>query len=276
MFLVAYIHDPSVINIVLIGRSQVGKSTFIEVLNNPNYSTTRTGISQTREPSCKERIIDYPDGKRYTLNIIDTPGLHEVRHDPNEMRTNEQLFSLLRDMFVSGRVRALNVICFVTIAGKTHQNDIETFKSLMSFLGDRFKPISCLVLTHCDKISTETLDRLSQDIKTHPECTSLVDYCQLGMHYHGTIDMDDLSTYDEEMREMVKNSTLNRIEPMRTHLLDFFRSRSNDYVKIKLSDFEPWEKSFQRSITHKTKTNDQLEEVSNYLRNNNIFCCTIL
>jgi GTP-binding protein EngB required for normal cell division len=273
---VPYVHDPSVINVLLIGRSQVGKSTLIEVLHNPDYSTTRTGISQTREPSCKERIIDYHDGKRYTLNIIDTPGLYEVRHDPNEMRTNEQLFSLLRDIFVSGRVRALNIICFVTIAGKTHQNDIETFTSLINFLGDRYKPISCLVLTHCDKISTETLDRLSQDIKTHPECASIVDYCQLGIHYHGTIDMDDLSTYDEEMREMVKKSTLKRIDPMRTHLLDFFLSRSNNYVQIELRDFEPWEKSFRQPIMNQTKLNKQVKEVSEYLRNNHILCCTIL
>ncbi|CAF1666021.1 unnamed protein product, partial [Adineta ricciae] len=145
----SYVHDPLVINILLIGRSQVGKSTLIEALRDPNFSAMRTGISQTREPSYKQLTMTSEDGKDYTLNIIDTPGLQEVRQDPDETRTDEQLLTLFRNVFSSGKIRDLNVIAFVSVIGRTHQNDIETFKSLIDFFGERFKAISTLILTHC-------------------------------------------------------------------------------------------------------------------------------
>ncbi|CAF1392965.1 unnamed protein product [Adineta ricciae] len=248
----SYVHDPSVINILLIGRSQVGKSTLIEALRDPNFSAMRTGISQTREPSYKQLTITSEDGKDYTLNIIDTPGLQEVRQDPDETRTDEQLLTLFRNVFSSGKIRGLNVIAFVSVIGRTHQNDIETFKSLIDFFGERFKAISTLILTHCDKVSLDRLQILIKDIEAHPKCSDIVNYCTLGIYRHGTLDIDDLETYDEEMQERIRKSTLERLEPMRTELTKFFLSRSNNYVKITESDFE----RFKKLTKHKKVSNE--------------------
>ncbi len=245
-----YVRDPSVINVLLIGRCGVGKSTLIETLRDLSYISTRTGCSLKREPSCNQLIIGHHDGKTYTLNIIDTPGFYENRHNPNEIRIIEQLVSFLRDMFVSGGVCTLNAICFVTIAGRMNRNDIETFNFLINFLGPRFGSISSLVLTHCDKMSMEALNQLSQDITTHPECASVVDYCKLGIYYHGIIDMNALNVYDEEMRDLVQKSIMKLIEPMCAKLMDFFVSRSDSYVTISLNDFEIWLKHLRHSATN--------------------------
>ncbi len=273
----SYVHDPFVINILLIGRSQVGKSTLIEVLRDPNFSATRTGISQTREPSCKQLTMSSEGGETYTLNIIDTPGLHEVRQDLNETRTNEQLLALLRNIFTSGQVRALNVICFVSVVGKTYQNDVDTFKSLIDFFGERFKSISALILTHCDKISIERLQQLTEDIKTHPKCSAVVDYCRLGIYHHGTLDVDDLDTFDEEMRDRIRKSTLERLEPMHAKLTEFLLSRSSDYVEIQENDFELFQELLQRTRKSSGILETTIQEMSKQARTHVFLpCCTIL
>ena len=218
------------------------------------------------------------DGKTYTLNIIDTPGLHEVRQDMSETRTNEQLLALFRSIFESGQVRALNVICFVSVVGKTYQNDIDTFQSLIDFFGERFKSISALILTHCDKISLERLQQLTEDIKTHPKCSSVVGYCRLGIYHHGTLDVDDLDTFDEEIRDRIRKATLERLEPMRGKLTKFLLAQSENYVEIQENDFE----RFHELVHLKNKSNRILQSTVQELReealrkNSFLSCCAIL
>ena len=237
--LVTYIHDPSVINILLVGRSQVGKSTLIESLKDSAYSSSRTGISQTREPSYKQlTLTSNDDGQQYTLNIIDTPGLREIRHDPNETSSDEQLLDLMRKLFDDGRVRSLNIIAFVSKMGYTHQNDIDTFKSLIDFFGPQFSSISVLILTHCDKIPNDAMKKLTHELKTHPECAEVVKYFKLGVHYHGTLDVDDLETYDETLRERARKSALSRLGPMRVELTKFLLAQSKHYVELNTNDIQ--------------------------------------
>ncbi|UJR18501.1 hypothetical protein I4U23_005408 [Adineta vaga] len=273
----SYVHNPFVVNILLIGRSQVGKSTLIEALRDPDYSTPRTGISQTHEPSYKQLIMTSKNGDKYTLNIIDTPGLHEIRQDPNETRTDQQLLTLLRDICVNGKIRALNTICFVSVMGKTYQNDIDTFKSLIDFFGERFKSISALVLTHCDKISTDRLQQLTDNIKTHPKCSDVVDYCRLGVYHNGTLDVDDLDTYDEELRERVRISTLDRLEPMRTKLTEFLLSQSCNYIEISENDFQRFEKLVKGTEKSNGILETGFEKAKEEALSNSFICyCNIL
>ena len=269
--------DSSIINILLVGRSQVGKSTLIESLNDPNYSATRTGISQTREPSYKQlTITSNDDGRQYTLNIIDTPGLQEIRHDPNETRTDQQLLDLMRELFEDGRIRSLNIIAFVSVMGKTYQNDIDTFKSLIDFFGPQFSSISALILTHCDKISSERANELTKELKEHPKCAEVVNYCGLGVYHHGTLDIDDLETYDSTLRERVRELTLSRLVPMRANLLEFILSTAGNDVRLSQSSF----RRFYRQVSHDTHQNDILRDVFHELKehflNHNVQACTIL
>ena len=145
----------------------------------------------------------------------------------------------MQELFDDGRIRALNIIAFVSKMGYTYQNDIDTFKSLIDFFGPRFKSIAALVLTHCDKISNDTMKQLTDELRTHPKCTEAVSYCELGVHYHGTLDVDDLDTYDDEqLRERARQKVLLRLEPMRVELTKFLLSRSGLYEKITEEDFD--------------------------------------
>ena len=47
-----YCNDAQQINILLIGRTQTGKSTIVEALKNPEYQQSNTGFSTTSNPEC--------------------------------------------------------------------------------------------------------------------------------------------------------------------------------------------------------------------------------
>ena len=199
----------------------------------------RTGLSQTREPHCRTLTTESEEGQEYTLNIIDTPGFREVRHDINEKRTDEQLLDRLRQQFDDERLRYLNMIGFVSVMGKTYQNDIDTFKSLIDVLDPRFKSISALILTHCDKLSPERLDQLTKHLTEHPKCADIVNYCRLGIHHHGTLDIDDLNTLTGELRDVVRKENLKHLEPMQKKMVDFILSTAKRHVDIYRQDLMP-------------------------------------
>ena len=177
--------------------------------------------------------------QEYTVNIIDTPGLREVRHDSNERRTDEQLLDLLRQQFDDKRLRYLNMIGFVSVMGKTYQNDIDTFKSLIDVLDPRFKSISALILTHCDQFSPERLDQLTREFKGHPKCSEIVKYCELGIHHHGTLDIDQLNTLKGDLHELIREANLRRLAPMQANMKDFILSTAKRRVEIYRQELMP-------------------------------------
>lgn len=234
----ADIFDESIINILLIGRTQVGKTTLIQSLKDPTYSSTRTGFSQTREPYCEILQMKSKDRPDYTLKIIDTPGLREVRHNPSETRTDEALLALLRQAFQNNNIRYLNMIGFVSELGKTDRNDLDTFKSLIDFFDRRFKSISALILTNCDKFSEERMHILTEHLTTHPTCADIVDYCRLGIYHHGTLDIDSLSTLRGDLHDVIRKETLDRIAPMQEKMINLISSRSKHFEKFSQRDLD--------------------------------------
>ena len=176
------------------------------------------------------------DGQEYTVNIVDTPGLREVRHGISERRTDEQLLDLLSQQFDGKRLRYLNMIGFVSVMGKTYQNDIDTFKSLIDVLDPRFKSISALILTHCDQFSPDRLDQLTRDLKEHPKCADIVKYCQLGIHHHGTLDIDQLNTLKGDLHELIRKENLERLKPMQEKMMEFILGRTERHVDIHRRD----------------------------------------
>jgi len=265
-----YLDDPFTINILLVGRSQVGKSTLIESLQDPTYSSRRNGISQTREPTYKRLKLIGGDKKEYTLNIIDTPGFQEIRHDPNETRTDQKLFDLLRTVLEDGRMSGLNMIGFVSVLGSTSQNDIDTFKSLIDFFGPQYKLISALILTHCDKVTDEKMKELTEQLKRHPKCAEVVNYCELGIHYHGTLDVDDLETYDVNLRERMRDFALNRLKPMRAELINFLLGRSYPRIELARKDLN----NLKKKLVHpQSQSHSQPQPQPHQQQENDDFLC---
>jgi len=213
--------DTHNINMLLIGRSQSGKSTIIDSLQEPQSGFQMSGFSTTKVPSCSSLIItDENANKKYQLNIIDTPGLRELCED-NKNRSDDDLMSLIT-FCVDNNITTLNLICFVSKAGETHQLDVEVFEQFMKYFGKKLSAISLMVLTHSDRFTTERLEYFEQAIKRHPKSKNVYSYCEVGCLCVGAIDSDSLAQYgdNEEHQKRELRRCLKKLEPFRKNFIE--------------------------------------------------------
>jgi GTPase SAR1 family protein len=238
------------INVLLIGRSQVGKTTIATNLLYPYFGSQKLGVSDTKIPFCYSLVIvhngiqniendNVPDNEfefneskfetlenlkfpiqLYQLNIVDTPGLTEISKDGKEtVRSDEQIMKII-DTCLKIEVTGFNLICYVTEYDKIQQFDISIFKKFISVFDKNFSAISLLLITHGDKCSIQYQDEIRQNIKEHENSKDIANYCQLGIEFCGALCANEvLSVDDSTVREGVVKDRLRAISKMRNNLL---------------------------------------------------------
>lgn len=230
------------INIMLVGRTQTGKSTIVQTLTDPTYSVEEHGFSDTREPECKTLIVQNKKTNLYhSLKIIDTPGLKEVMKDGEVQRTDAELLSLIA-RFLELNVNELNVICFVSRAGETHLHDIEVFNQIIEFLGPDFGQISMMVLTHCDSFSKQKVDQFENDIQRHLKTKPTYDYCKLGLERYGAVSNQKILAYVEtnepddapvdQQFERIRANQLKKTGTLRSNLVNAWIKRGSFTMRV--------------------------------------------
>lgn len=230
------------INIMLVGRTQTGKSTIVQTLIDPAFNIEEHGFSDTREPECKTVIVQSKKTNLYhSLKIIDTPGLKEVVKDGEVQRTDAELLSLIA-RFLELNINELNVICFVSRAGETHLHDIEVFNQIIEFLGPEFGQISMMVLTHCDSFSKQKVDEFEKDIQRHQKTKSTYDYCKLGLERYGAVSNQKILAYVEtnepddapadQQFERIRANQLRKTGTLRSNLVNAWIKRSGSTMRV--------------------------------------------
>ena len=223
-----HVMQSQIINILLVGRSQAGKSTLLATLLNPQQAVQGRGFSVTKEPQIQAFILnDEHNNISYTINIIDTPGLREKRIDDLQSRGDEEIIRLAGQC-ISNQITYLNIVIYVTVAKRTHELDAEAFKCIRDYLGKEFESSSLLVLSHCEEVPKQRFEQIVNDMKTFPETNEIINYCKLGVLPYGTMSADQLTLAEEDndgtveenekaLREKV-HKTIKRIEKMRQDL----------------------------------------------------------
>ena len=212
-----------VINVLVVGRAQVGKTTLVNALQDNAYSSELRGYSDTRDLKDHPIVMrDKENNRYYHINMIDTAGLDEHSRDPTQTRSNDQILNLTAK-FIEKAITTLNAVIFVSKAGETHLNDLPALRSLMKFLGPSFRDRSMMVLTHCEGLTPGKFHELAQEIREHPQSRAIADYCQLGIHPHGTININKLETMiaddDRDLRIGTLKKDFRLVIPMRREIL---------------------------------------------------------
>jgi len=188
----------SILNVILLGKTGVGKSTFLNMLQNPKQVTERKVYSQTRQPELHTIVVrNTQHDKVWALRVIDTPGIFESREKASDVRSNTELLKLVYHC-VDFHLTQINIVA-ITIRGDTGFNEQEVIVSnhLIDFLGPAFSQCAMLIVSNTESMPQNKREKYIQDLKIGDKTKRISDYCKLGVIFTGSIDADQLESFPD-------------------------------------------------------------------------------
>jgi GTP-binding protein EngB required for normal cell division len=187
-------------NILLIGRSQIGKSTFKSVLADPTrISDTMKSSSQTEFPLFEQYAVK---GTDMIINFIDTPGLFQQTKSLPDNTTIMQLI----DGYIRSRVTQLHFVCLCTsMETKLNEEDLHTVQKFFTFLGPDIRKNTCLIITKCESKTEQQLAAMCKDAQTNLDFKVLSSQLKQGIFFTGSINRDDWIDTSDSIYQQFEN-----------------------------------------------------------------------
>jgi len=208
------VYNAEMKNVLIIGKSGVGKSTIFQTVQNSSHiPPPRKLFAQTSKPVLHP-IVTIVDGKHYSINVIDTPGLYEVRRNAEEKRTNDQILNLVQSC-INQSVTSLSTVMVTFKLGDTlTDQDISLIHILKSFLPSKLRQNTILVFTHAEDVADDQIKDRVAEFEKDGSMKDLRDLCAGGVFFFGTTDCDRNCKY-----KSYKEEVLPSVKKMRTELL---------------------------------------------------------
>jgi hypothetical protein len=151
------------------------------------------------------------------LNIIDSPGLFERGSKEQDIRDNMVIMRTIEDC-INHEITKLHVICFcMSFTTGLHQEDVETVRLLINFLGEDISRNSCLILTRCESMDEEQRNRMKKELLEDAHFKKIAPYFKKGIFFSGAINRDHFM----KGYEIVKDQ-FDVVNEYRNRLIDFF------------------------------------------------------
>lgn len=138
-------------NVIVVGRTRSGKSTFVEVLKDVAHQPPQMSIfSETRDPAFRSFAIgiDQDDGsipRKFTINVVDTPGLFEVKEIGDEAKTNEAILNTIKECLKNEITKVHCVFIFVSVTSGISAEDVAAIETFMdAFAHTQLTSVVCI------------------------------------------------------------------------------------------------------------------------------------
>lgn len=248
-------------NILLLGRTRSGKTTFKCMLSNPQYVPNElTLISETRSPTCESITIPHAN---LTLTLVDTVGLFDRSQYVRE-RLNSDEFSLIIDFCKRININEFNLICFcVSFEAGINNQDIEALYQLVEYFGHSLCTNLCLIVTRCESKTEIQRIRLQQEFSNDTHFQGIVHFFGQGIYFSGALNRDDYNYANESLIAQFVN-----ICAYRQKIIDLLRNTTTVFA-IKVHCTHPPAESISKSSASEI-TERQLNKRQSNCKNN---CC---
>jgi hypothetical protein len=183
-------------NCLLCGRTRSGKTTTMGVLKDPCYSPQGGSIfSETQNPKFQSFSINNRLNaavEKFTINIIDSPGLFEVKEKDHvdAERTNEVIAQTIAKCLENEITNIHCIILFATFEAGINPNDIEAMKVFLDMFGGCGVSV-CLCITHADKHSDQWREVIKSQLTKHEELSALIEKEKMPILFMGCVDTKD-------------------------------------------------------------------------------------
>lgn len=178
-------HDCFEENVLIIGYTGAGKTTFLYTLGDVHYRSEAKISSQTTQADCTRRLFTV-NGKHVFLTFIDTPGFGD-----SSGKSNLELENLIL-RFVKNEVTKLSMILVALPMGRRiddgHTKDI---LECLNFLGPELREITAILATHAEGKSPESKKDWYKQISEAEHTSRMVQFCRGGLFFTGMNSSDD-------------------------------------------------------------------------------------
>ena len=204
-------------NIMLLGRTRTGKSTIKSLLVDPTVvPDDMTLKSGTKDPLFESFHVR---DNQIVLNIIDTPGLFEHSNNQVDIRDNETILRTIK-ICANREITKFHVICFcVAITAGINEQDIQSLKLLVDFLGKGISRNSCLIITRCESKTDKQRATMQSELLEDSYFKEIASFFQLGIFFSGSIDPDDYTQGNDSIVDQFLT-----VSEYRTKLIETFTS----------------------------------------------------
>jgi GTP-binding protein EngB required for normal cell division len=223
-------------NILFVGKSGTGKSTIIKMLEDPNSLTTiETLESRTRNAELSTFSVSV-GAENINLNIIDTPGLFDVKNIDSERLTNDMVAGVIGEC-VKNEITKVEKIYFVMQhSSNVNQQDFESLELFLKmFAGAEAK--TSIIISFAQIYTPSDKELIKKMYLDFPLSRDLFERTNGDVFFAGALDHRLVDSADISMR-MKSN-----IKEMRIALLkDMFCTSGNIPVSILSFDAEDAER----------------------------------
>jgi small GTP-binding protein len=189
-------------NILMIGDSRSGKSTFINLLKNINHVSKKVLFSETSVCKTHNVWIKYKNNNM-SINIIDTPGVNEVG---DTSRTNETINHMITS-FVKQDVTKIHLV-LITI-NILDSDKVKSITEIIKLLGAKLSKNMVLLVTHSEGRDSEEEQKWIEQFNKTKAFSFIKTACKAGFLFTGAI--DEVVYKDVKMRDKFIILQKNRI-----------------------------------------------------------------
>jgi GTP-binding protein EngB required for normal cell division len=170
-------------DVLILGESRTGKSTWKNVLRNPNHITQLEVWRGTKNPETTNTLFKI-GGRFISVNIIDTPGFGEASA---AARTDDDLRNLITK-FVKEDITRLNLVLIaINGSGGMTASQVKNITNCIKFLGKQISPKTCFLVTHFENRTAADEQKWVADFTNNPNMRFLMRACGGGFLFTGAL-----------------------------------------------------------------------------------------
>jgi len=186
--------ETDVRNILMVGRTRTGKTQAIRTLKGVQFTAKPLEIfSETEKVDFRSFSLSGDKGLNYTFNIIDTPGLAEVKPDGIEERDDEKILETISECLKNEIVRLNCIIFFCTLNLGVNDTDVVVMEKLLKYFGNKVNIAVCV--TRSEIMPVDERERHKNSLKKHKKMGPILKQTNELIFFMGAIEPYKFKTY---------------------------------------------------------------------------------